>query len=122
MNVTRKPRMYFDEGAHPAGVTFNDGERARRNLPWSHFRCADWDYDDPKAIRVEIGDWQVVISGHNLGPPFGAIEAARLIRVHPHPEFAEDPAYETDVFATSIRFIHLASAKGGGAEQLQFTI
>jgi hypothetical protein len=122
MNVTRKPRMYFEEGAHPAGVTFNDGERARRNLPWSHFRCADWDYADPTAIRVEIGDWQVVIDGHNLESLFRAIEAARLIRVQPHPEFAEDPAYEIDVFATSIRFIHLASAKGGGAAQLQFPI
>jgi len=54
--------MFFDEGVHPANVTFDDGESSRRNLPWSHFRCADWDYTDPTAIHVEIGDWQVVIS------------------------------------------------------------
>jgi hypothetical protein len=124
MNVIRKPRLFFDEGAHPSGVTFDDGGRVRRNVPWSHFRCAEWDYEDPTLIRVEIGDWQVVISGHNLAGLFEAIESERLIRVQAHPEFAEDPAHEMDVFATSIRFIHLTSAatKGGGPAQLQFSI
>lgn len=124
MNVTRKPRLFFDECTHPSAVTFDDGARTRRNLPWSHYRCAEWNYEDPTAIRVEIGDWRVVISGHNLGAFFEAIESARLVRVKPHPEFAEDPAHETDVFATSIRFIHItsAAAKGRGPAQLQFSL
>jgi hypothetical protein len=63
---------------------------------------------------VEIGDWQVVISGHNLGHLFGVIEAERLQRLGVHPELAEDPAREGDVFATSIRFVRL-SAIGKGA-------
>ena len=64
----------------------------------------------PTAIRIEIGDWQVVISGHNLEALFRAIEAARLLRICAHPEFADDPAHEVDVFATHIRFIHQESA------------
>jgi len=116
--------MFFDEEVHPANVTFDDGESSRRNMPWSHFRCADWDYADPTAIHVEIGDWQVVISGHNLEPLFGAIEVARLARVRAYPDFADDPAHEADVFATNIRFIHLASAspKRGRAVQLRLPI
>jgi hypothetical protein len=123
MNVTRKPRLLFDEGVHPSGLTFDDGAKSRRNLPWSHFRCAEWCYEDPTSIRMEMGDWQVVISGHNLAGLFEAIESERLIRVQAHPEFVEDSAHENDVFATSIRFIHLTSAgaaKGGGPAQLQF--
>ena len=124
MNVPRKPRLIFDEGSHPSGVTFDDGARMRRNVPWSHFRCAEWDYEDPTAIRIEIGDWLVVITGHNLEALFEAVASARLIRLQSHPEFADDPTHETDVFATSIRFIHLASATGkpGGPSQLQFSI
>jgi len=116
--------MFFDEGVHPANVTFDDAESSRRNMPWSHFRCADWDYTDPTAIHVEIGDWQVVISGHNLEPLFGAIEVARLARVRAYPDFADDPAHEADVFATNIGFIHLASAspKRGRAVQLRLPI
>lgn len=121
MNPVRRPRMFFDQDVHSAGVTFDDGESRRRNLPWTHFHSADWDYTDPTAIRVEIGDWQVVISGHNLETLFAAIEAARLKRVRAHPEFTDDPAHEADTFATSIRFIHLASAspKRGHAAQLR---
>ncbi|MEO6568120.1 MAG: hypothetical protein ABIO94_05100, partial [Opitutaceae bacterium] len=87
--------------------------------PWSHFRCAEWDYADPTVIRVEIGDWQVLITGHNLEPLFGAIEAGRLARVRVYPEFADDPAHEPDVFATSIRFV---PPKRGDATQLRFPI
>lgn len=116
--------MFFDEDNRPSGVTFDDSEISRRNIPWSHFRCADWDYADPTAIRVEIGDWQVVISGHNLEPLFEAIETVRLKRVRAHPEFADDPAHEADVFATSIRFIHqdAASLKRGQVAQLRLPI
>lgn len=124
MNTVRRPKMFFDEDAHSAGMTFDDDESCRRNLPWSHFHSADWDYTDPTAIRVEIGDWQVVISGHNLEPLCRTIEVARLARVRAHPDFADGPAHEADVFATSIRFIHLASVspKRGRAAQLRLPI
>lgn len=124
MNGTRKPRLFFDEEVHPANVTFDDGRSSRRNLPWSHYRSAQWGYDDPTVIRVEIGDWHVVLVGHNLGPLFGAIESARLVRVRVYPEFADDLAHDTDVFATSIRFLHLTSvtSKNGGPTQLRFPI
>lgn len=124
MDVMRKPRMFFDEAQRPSHVTFDDGERTRRSLPWSHYHSADWDYADPTAIRIEIGEWQVVISGHNLEALFRAIEDARLARIRAHPEFADDPAHEVDVFATHIRLIHLESTsprRGRGA-QLQLPI
>ena len=121
MNPIRKPRLFFDEDVHPANITFDDGRSSRRNLPWSHYRSAHWGYDDPTLIRVEIGDWQVVIGGQNLGALFGAIESARLMRVRAYPDFADDLAHDTDVFATSIRFVHLSSAspKRGHASQLE---
>jgi hypothetical protein len=31
-------------------------------MPWMRFAGAEWDHSDPATIRVEIGDWQVVIS------------------------------------------------------------
>jgi hypothetical protein len=58
--------MFFDEGNRPPTVTFDDGESTWQNMPRTHFRCAIWGYADLDTIRVEIGDWQVVISGHNL--------------------------------------------------------
>lgn len=109
MNVTRKPRLFFDEGTHPFAVTFDDGGRVRRNVPWSHYRCAEWDYEEPTAFRIEIGDWQVVVTGHNLAALFEAVASARLIRIQAHPEFAEDPTHEIDVFAVSIRFLRVES-------------
>ena len=116
--------MLFDEGQHPPSVTFDDGESFRRSLPWSHFHSADWDYADPTSIRIEIGEWQVVIGGHNLEALFRAIEAAKLLRICAHPKFADDPAHEGDVFATHIRFIHQDSAlpRRGRAGQLQLPI
>jgi hypothetical protein len=110
MEVLRRPRTYFDEGQHAPNVTFDDGESIRRSLPWSHFHSSEWGYADPTAIRVEIGEWQVVISGHNLEALFRTIEAAKLLRICAHPEFSDDPAHEADVFATRIRFIHQESA------------
>lgn len=124
MNATQRPRMFFDEGNRPPTVTFDDGESTWQNMPWTHFRCAIWGYADPDTIRVEIGDWQVVISGHNLKALFEAIETARLARVRARPEFADDPAHESDVFATSIRFIYQedAAQRRGRAAQLRLPI
>ena len=119
MDFVRKPRCFFVEDVSPRSVTFDDGRRWRRNLPWIRYAEATWDYADPGIIRVEIGDWQVVISGHNLGHLFGVIEAERLQRLGVHPEFAEDPAREGDVFATSIRFVRLSAiGKGDLGSQL----
>lgn len=124
MEPVRRPKLFFDEGQHPPCVTFDDGECIRRSLPWSHFHSADWDYADPTAIHIEIGEWRVVISGHNLEALFRAIEVARLVRICVHPEFADDPAHEVDVFVTHIRFIHqeAVSPKRGRAAQLQLPI
>lgn len=110
MNNQRKPKMFFDETVRPPTVTFDDGEQSARNMPWARFACAVWDRSDPTSFRLEIGEWQIVISGHNLEPMFTAIEHARLARVRAHPEFADNPAHEADVFATSIRFVHLGPA------------
>jgi len=65
-----------------------------------------------------------VISGHNLGALFRVIEEAKLARLKAHPEFADDPEHEDDVFATSIRFIHQESAAltRGHAAQLRLPI
>jgi hypothetical protein len=71
---------------------------------------------------VEIGDWQVVITGHNLEQLFRAIEQAKLVRLKAYPEFADDPAHENDVFATSIRFVHLSSAAGKRARAPQLNL
>lgn len=81
-------------------------------------------YADPAALRIEIGEWQVVISGHNLEALFRTIEAAKLLRIRAHPEFADDPAHEADVFATQIRFLHQepASLRRGRPAQLQLPI
>ncbi len=114
MNIQRKPRMFFDEAPSPASVTFDDGERSCRNMPWMRYMGAEWDHSDPASFRIEIGEWQIVISGHNLEPMFAALEHARLARIRAYPEFADDPAHEIDVFAISIRFIHLGPASGRG--------
>ncbi len=107
MNTPRRPKMFFEEAPRPTGVTFDDGRQNRWNLPWMRFAHAEWDYADPATIRVEIGDWQVVLTGHNLEPLFAAIERGQLLRVRAHPEFADDPAHDGDVYVTSIRFVHL---------------
>ena len=107
---------------NPASVTFDDGGSIRRNMPWSHFASADWDYSDPTTIRVEIGDWQVIISGHNLASLFSSIESAQLTRLPVHPEFANDPAHEGDAFATSIRFVPLASASTRRGREAQLRL
>jgi hypothetical protein len=117
MEIQRKPKLFFDQDASPRSVTFDDGTRWMRSLPWARFAEAVWDYSDPGTIRVEIGDWQIVICGHNLEPLFEAIETARLQRVRAHPEFADDPTRESDVFATSIRFVHLSALAAPGKEK-----
>jgi hypothetical protein len=90
-------------------VTFDDGTRCKRNLPWARFLEGAWDDTDPGIDRIEISDWQVVICGHNLELLFEAIETGQLRCVRAHPELGDDPNREQDVFATSIRLVHLSA-------------
>ncbi len=100
----RKPKLYFDAGANPSHVTFDDGKDQRRNLPWMHYVEARWDYAEPDTIKIEIGDWLVIVRGHNLAPLFLAIEEHSLARVRAQPELQSDREHEADTFAVEIRF------------------
>jgi hypothetical protein len=114
----RKPKLYFDLGENPSHVTFDDGKDQRRNYPWMHYVEARWEYSEPDTIRIEIGDWLVVVRGHNLAPLFLAIEEHALLRVRAQPELEWDRDHEMDTFAVAIRFIKPASnpfrKKAGG--------
>ena len=105
----RKPRQHFDLAAHPSHVTFDDGKETRRNLAWMNYTEARWEYAEPDSIKVEIGDWLIVISGYNLAPLFAALEEQTLVRVRAQPELKLDREREGDTFATAIRFL-----KSGG--------
>ncbi len=107
MNPTpplRKPKLHFDTAASPSHVTFDDGKNQRRNIPWSHYAEARWDYNEPETIRVDIGDWLIVLRGHNLGPLFVAIEEQALVRVRAIPDLAQEPDRESDTFVSELRF------------------
>ena len=101
----RKPKEHFDTETHPSHVTFDDGKAIRRNIPWLHYVEARWDYAEPDTIKMEIGDWVVFLSGHNLGPLFAAIENHTLTRVRALPEFLGDREREADTFVSEIRFV-----------------
>lgn len=103
-SMFKKGRQYFDLAQRPTNVTFDDGKR-RRNLPWMHYVEARWDSEEPETIYVTIGDWLVVISGHNILPLYAAIEEHTLSRVSVHPEFADDATHTDDSFAVEIRFV-----------------
>jgi hypothetical protein len=100
----RKPKVYFDAGANPSHVTFDDGKEQRRNLTWMHYVEARWDYAEPDTIKIEIGDWLVIVRGHNLAPLFLAIEEHTLARLRAQPELQLDREHEADTFAVEIRF------------------
>src|SRR5688572_10666977 len=109
MENYRKPRTFFEVSPSPRSVTFDDGTHCKRNLPWVRFLEAVWDYSDPGTVQIEIGDWQVVICGHNLEQLFDAIATAQLESVRAHPEFADDPKHEDHAFATSISYVPLSA-------------
>jgi hypothetical protein len=102
--VLRKPKLHFDVGAHPSHVTFDDGKTLRRNIPWSHYVEARWEYGEPDIVKIEIGGWLVVIRGHNLGPLFIAIEDQTLLRVRAQSELGQDREREMDTFAMEVLF------------------
>ena len=104
-------RLFFETANHAYNVTFDDAKFWRRCLPWIRFAGAHWGHAEPEAIRVEIGEWLVVVTGHNLDPLFAAIEDQTLRRVRAHPEWESDRAREADTFATSIRFVRLATVR-----------
>ena len=123
--VRTKPRLFFDTANHASHVTFDDAKDWRRNLPWMRYAGAHWSHGEPDTIRVEIGEWLVVVCGHNLGALFLAIEDQTLKRLNAHPELEHNRARETDTLATSIRFVRLTTvcppAKGnrGGSFALE---
>jgi hypothetical protein len=119
----RKPKLYFDAAANPSHVTFDDGKEQRRNIPWLHYVEARWDYAEPDTIKMEIGDWLVIISGHNLAPVFLAIEDHTLMRLRAQPELGDDREREIDTFATEIRFTKPPAANGAKRRgQIEFDL
>lgn len=102
--IFRKPRQYFDTTQRPSHVTFDDGKDERRNLPWSHYVEARWAYAEPETIKITIGNWLVLITGHSLDALFSAIAAHTLSHVCAHPEFIGNADHATDCFVTEIRF------------------
>lgn len=100
----RKPRQYFDTAQRPTHVTFDDGKHERLIFPWAHFVHARWQYAEPEAIKVTVGDWLIVITGHRIEMLYAAIADHTLSAVCAHPEFVGHPDREIDSFATEIRF------------------
>jgi hypothetical protein len=101
----RKPRLYFDTALHANHITFDDGKEMRRNIPWTYYAEARWEFEDDNLIKMEIGDWLVILKGHNLAPLFQAIEERTLTRVRAHGEWQDDPERTTDTYVTEIQFL-----------------
>jgi hypothetical protein len=117
----RKPKPYFDTAANPSHVTFDDGLEDCCSLPWMSFVQARRARSEPNTIKVQIGDFVVVITGHNLAPLFLAIEDRTLTRICAHPEFRQDREREIDTFAVEIRFAKPPSKNSGKqGGQLEF--
>ncbi len=100
----RKPKLHFDTGANPSHVTFDDGKELRRNIPWLHYVEARWAYGEPDVLKMEIGEWLVILRGHNLAPLFLAIEDHTLMRVKAQPDLAQEREREADTFVTQVEF------------------
>jgi hypothetical protein len=118
----RKPKLHFDTAASPSHVTFDDGKRLRRNIPWSVYVEACWNHDETDLIRVVIGEWLVLLRGHNLGPLFVAIEEQTLVRVRAMPELEQERDRESDTFVSDLRFGRPPPKPLGGErlEQIEF--
>jgi hypothetical protein len=116
-----KPKLHFDTDANPSHVAFDDGKEVRQVVPWLHFVNARWDYDEPETIKMKIGEWIVVMYGHNLGPLYLAIVERTLVRVRAQPDLAGDQKCELDTFVTSLRFTEPPSGGMGakGRKQIE---
>ena len=121
-STLRKPRLHFDVATNPSHITFDDAREQRRNIPWLHYTEARWEYDDPDTIQMDIGEWCVVIRGHNLGPLFRAIEEQTLVRIRALPQLAENIACEADTFVSEIRFLRTARKGGKPNGQVEFDL
>jgi len=114
----KKGRNFFDTTPRPSHVAFDDGKKRKRTLPWAHFVEAHWDYDEPDTIHITIGDWLIVISGHNIDPLYTAIDDHLLSRVRAHPEYADDRTHDDDSYAIEIRFLKAPQAQKRGQTEL----
>lgn len=117
----RKGRLYFDTGARPSHVTFDDGRQRKRNLSWAHYVEARWDYDEPGTIYMTIGNWVVVIIGHNISPLYTAIEDHKLTRVCARADFDRKTDHHDDSFATEIRFLRVRDSGKKGQTELDIS-
>ena len=115
----RKPKLLFDVVPNPSHVTFDDGKEQRRNVPWLNYVGARWEYAELDAIKVEIGDSLIIISGQNLGPLFLANEDRTLTRIRAQPRLREDRERQFDTFATEIRFLKSAQRIGNRPQQIE---
>src|SRR5579883_3106929 len=93
----KKPRQHFDTATHPSRVTFDDG-KTERSLPWISCGEVARDNADPNIIRIEIGDWVVVLHGYNLTPLFTALEEQTLVRVRATRELVHNAERESESF------------------------
>lgn len=119
----RKPKLYFDTTANPSHVTFDDGKEKRRNIPWTLYLEGCWDHAEPDVIKMDIGDWLVVISGQNLAPLFKAIEDHTLTRICAQHTVGKDSERQLDTFATEIRFTKPpAGTSGKRRGQIEFEL
>lgn len=121
-NTLRKPKQYFDSDNNPSHVTFDDGKDLWRIIPWQHLVEVRWYYAELDAIKMEIGDWLVVIRGHNLEPLVLAIQNRTVVRIYVRPEMDQVHG-DLDTFVTDIRFLSPPVgqlAKRGG--QIEFDL
>ena len=126
--IRRKPKLWFDVAASPSHVTFDDGARMRRNLPWCHYFEGRWaNHNEPHLIRLTFPEWRIVLTGLALGPLFGAVEERTLLRVAAQPGYECAPARDADTVVTAISFIKpmaldLTPRRGGKKEQIDLNL
>ena len=123
----RKPKLWFDVAASPSHVTFDDGVKMRRNLPWCHFVQGSWDHDEPHLVRLTFTEWHIVLTGLALGPLFAAVEDRSLLRVAAQRTYEAAPNRDADTVITAISFIKpmaldLAPRRGGKKEQMDLNL
>ena len=121
--LLRKPKLFFETDANPSHLSFDDGKESHRVIPWSHLVEARWDYAERDVIKMEIGDWLVVIRGHNLEPLLRVIANRTLSHLRAEPGLARERERDLDTFVTELRFLRPpaeASPKRGG--QIEFEL
>lgn len=115
----KKGRHYFETALRTDHVTFDDGVRRKSNLPWGLYLEARCDYFEKDAINVTIGEWLIILTGHNLEPLYTAIESRTLTRILAHPNFDDDEAHHDDTFVSDIRFLPAPPKPGPGQMSLE---